>query len=231
MIKVVFMDLDDTLLSFSGYVKEAMREGFAHFGLKEYEPWMYGIFEEINDGLWARIEQGTLTREGLWKIRWNMVFSRLGIAFDGEVFEKYFRERLKNSAIPEPGAREILDYLAGRYSVCIVSNGPYEQQMNRLRAGKMDGYFSHCFISSQVGAQKPDPAFFDYCFAALRSAGFPDLAPEETIIVGDSVRADIAGGRRYGMRTCLYRAPDNKTGEDGGADAVISHLSELKKIL
>ena len=29
MIQVVLIDIDNTLLSFSGYVKETMREGFA----------------------------------------------------------------------------------------------------------------------------------------------------------------------------------------------------------
>lgn len=29
MIQVVLIDIDNTLLSFSGYIKEAMRDGFA----------------------------------------------------------------------------------------------------------------------------------------------------------------------------------------------------------
>ena len=36
MIKVALIDIDNTLLSFTGYVKEAMREGFSFFGLKPY---------------------------------------------------------------------------------------------------------------------------------------------------------------------------------------------------
>lgn len=36
MIKVVFLDVDDTLLSFSEYVKQAMRDGFKKYGLKPY---------------------------------------------------------------------------------------------------------------------------------------------------------------------------------------------------
>ena len=34
MIQVVLIDIDNTLLSFSGYIKEAMRDGFAQYGLK-----------------------------------------------------------------------------------------------------------------------------------------------------------------------------------------------------
>lgn len=36
-VKAVFLDIDNTLLSFDGYVKQTMKEGFEHFGLKPYE--------------------------------------------------------------------------------------------------------------------------------------------------------------------------------------------------
>ena len=40
-IKAVFIDIDDTLLSFSGYVRQAMKDGFRLFGLKPYEEEMF----------------------------------------------------------------------------------------------------------------------------------------------------------------------------------------------
>ena len=45
MIKVVFIDIDNTLLSFTDYVKESMREGFPSFGLKPYMEAMFPTFE------------------------------------------------------------------------------------------------------------------------------------------------------------------------------------------
>ena len=46
LIKVVLIDIDNTLLSFTGYVKEAMREGFSLFGLKPYTEAMFPVFKE-----------------------------------------------------------------------------------------------------------------------------------------------------------------------------------------
>ena len=100
-MKAVFLDIDNTLLSFDGYVKQTMKEGFEHFGLKPYEPYMFDIFIRENTKLWRQIEQGTLVFEELEKIRWNIIFKYLDIEFDGTVFEKYFRGRLFDSAIPE----------------------------------------------------------------------------------------------------------------------------------
>ena len=69
-------------------------------------------------------------------------------------------------------------------------------------------YFKHCFVSSQIGAQKPSRKFFDHCFSVLRENDLPGLLPEEVIIIGDSISSDISGGLDYGMRTCLYQKGD-----------------------
>ena len=52
LVKVIFIDIDNTLLSFTGYVKDAMREGFNYFGLKPYTETMFPVFERINNSLW-----------------------------------------------------------------------------------------------------------------------------------------------------------------------------------
>ena len=48
--------------------------------------------------------------------------------------EDAFRIRLHESAVPVAGAREMLEHLHGKYRLCAASNGPYAQQVNRLRA-------------------------------------------------------------------------------------------------
>ena len=231
MIKAVLIDIDDTLLSFSGYVKEAMKEGFSRFGLKPYTDDMFPVFEKINNSLWRQIERETLTLEELKERRWNLIFKELGIDFDGIIFENYFREKLFYSAVPEDGAFDLLNYLSGKYTLCVASNGPYEQQMNRLKAGKMENYFSYFFISSQIGAQKPGRQFFDYCFNILRKEKYPGLIPGEMMIIGDSISSDISGGKNYGMLTCLYLKNSSPDYDNSGADYAVSSLAEIKNIL
>lgn len=247
MIRVVFVDVDDTLLSFSGYVKQSMREGFALFGLQPYEESMYPVFKRVNDALWQRIERGEISLQELMAIRWNRVFAALGIEADGEAFERYFSEELQESAIPEPEAMELLRYLSGRgYVLCAASNGPAEQQRRRLSLAGMAQFFSHVFVSSEVGVQKPERGFFDYCFRILRQEECPGLVPQQTLILGDSMSSDIAGGAHYGMHTILYR----KLGEDAlgsdqkherelgerredlpGPEHVVRRLAEVRQVL
>ena len=166
-MKAIFIDIDNTLLDFDAYVRTTMEQGFAHFGLPAYRPEMYHTFTAENNKLWRQIEEGTLTFAELQKIRWNNVFAALGIHFDGPAFEHYFRAALHESAIPVPGAMELLQSLSGRALLCVASNGPYEQQLHRLEIGGMKQYFDYFFISEHAGAAKPAPAFFDYALSLI----------------------------------------------------------------
>ena len=51
-MKLVLIDIDNTLLDFDAYIRRTMEEGFAHFGLRPYEPWMYDVFHRENNKLW-----------------------------------------------------------------------------------------------------------------------------------------------------------------------------------
>ena len=61
MIKALFIDIDNTLLDFDGYVREAMKNGFRRFGLKPDTEEMFPVFRRINTELWQKIESGELT--------------------------------------------------------------------------------------------------------------------------------------------------------------------------
>lgn len=158
-MQMIFIDIDNTLLDFDAYIRQTMREGFAHFGLKPCEPYMEAVFHRENGKLWRQIEQGTLTFRELEEIRWNNVFRALNIDFDGQVFEKYFRAALYDSAIPMDGAMELLEALHGKYPLAVASNGPYDQQLHRLELAGMKRYFDWFFVSERLGASKP-PAVF-----------------------------------------------------------------------
>jgi putative hydrolase of the HAD superfamily len=51
-------------------------------------------------------------------------------------------------------------------------------------------------MSGDAGARKPDPAIFRYALDRL------GVAPEDALMVGDSVSNDIAGAKALGMKTC-----------------------------
>lgn len=227
-MKLIFIDIDNTLLDFDEYVRQAMREGFAAFGLKSYEEYMYNVFTEENRKLWTEIECGKITFSELEKARWNNVFKVLGINFDGEVFEKYFREKLFDSAIPVPGAYEMLEKLSDKYILSAASNGPYEQQCHRLEISDMKKYFKYIFISEKAGASKPSEKFFDYAFKKINAHEKYEITPSETMIIGDSMSSDILGGMRYGIKTCYYDRQGRGI-EKERPDIVVTSLCKVAK--
>ena len=231
MFKVIFIDIDDTLLDFDAYVQQAMEQGFRHFGLKAYEPWMFGVFERINNALWDKIEKGTLDFDGLAKIRFQKIFDTLGIDFNGEEFEKYFRAKIWDSAVEVAGAKDMVRYLSDKYILCVASNGPYEQQLHRVEISGMARYFRHFFISEKLGVSKPEKAFFQKSLATLNAGRTDAILPQECVIIGDSLRSDIQGGQSAGMKTVWFNRRGVENHSAFTPDFEIHTLAQVKGIL
>ena len=226
-IKVIFMDIDNTILDFDAGAAAGMQECFSRAGLI-FKPDMLGVFREENNKVWRKIEKGELSIDDLYYVRWQAILGHLGLEADGVQMEKDFRVCLYNSAVPVPGAKEILTYLAPKYCLCAASNGPYDQQINRLQKAGMLQFFRHCFVSEKIGADKPGREFFDGCLREL-----PGILPQECMMIGDSMTADIAGGVTYGLRTCWF--DHHRTGQEPDTDIkpdhIITDLLQIREIL
>ena len=231
MIKAVFIDIDDTLLDFEPTCAAAMREGFEKFHIGPYKDEMVKALLEVTSEMWKEIEREEITFEILRRERFGRVFSRLGIDFDGVLFEDFFRKFLFESAIEVSGAREMLDYLEGKYILCTASNGPHAQQINRLKNADMLKYFSHFFISESVGASKPSKDFFSYALAKLNEGREEKILPSEIMMIGDSLSSDMTGAVNSGLISCFLDRKD--TGDTRGlkVDYVIKKPTDIFKIL
>ena len=225
MLKAVLMDIDDTLLDFGKCAKLAMRTGFDEWGLP-FDDSTYPTFTRINDGLWRMIERGELTTQQLFQFRWNRIFDALGIRADGAAFEKRFLDLLYETAIPVDGADALCRYLKGKYILCAASNAFHDQQLNRLDMAGLLPYFDHVFVSESLGYRKPEKAFFDACRASL-----PGVAAEECVMIGDSLTADIAGGKNAGMKTIWYNHAHRPVPERCAADQIVDSLAEIQALL
>lgn len=225
MFRAVLLDIDDTLLDFNQSAILSMKRSFAELGLPFLDSYT-AVFHEINNSLWHRIEAGNLTIEELLKIRWCLIFERLGIDADGVDFEKRFSKNLHFVAEPMDGALEILQYLSRKYTIGVASNSKLAQQVNRLKIAGLFPYIDHLFVSEEIGAQKPSPAFFSRCFELLSP-----ISPKETLLIGDSLTADIRGGVDFGIPTCWLNFKNLPLPEGISPDYIIHSLYELRDIL
>lgn len=225
-IKAVLLDVDNTILDFNAGAMESMQAVFSDWNM-QYEPWMFPVFLEANVFLWEEIEKNRLTREELYKIRWKVIFEKLQLGGpDPEAFDADFRKYLAESAAPIEGAYEILEYLSEKYILCIASNAAHARQVKRLTKANMLRYIRHLFSSEEIGHSKPEKAFFDACLARLGG-----ITAAETVVIGDSLTADIAGGVGSGMKTVWYNHTHEAVPADLQADYVVNTLCEIKDIL
>nr|MBO4518073.1 YjjG family noncanonical pyrimidine nucleotidase [Clostridia bacterium] len=224
MIKAVLLDVDNTLLDFNESAKETIKSAFSELSI-EYSAGIIDVFLRVNDSLWRRIEEKEITREELHRTRWNIIFSELGINADGQEMERLFLSGLENYAIPVDGAIDLVKYLAGKYKLYTASNAPYAQQVKRLTLSGIIPYIEKILNFEEQGINKPQKQFFSACLKAMRP-----VQKEEIAIIGDSLSADIAGGKSVGITTVWFNRKGEKP-EPGLCDYTVERLSDIKNIL
>jgi putative hydrolase of the HAD superfamily len=101
-----------------------------------------------------------------------------------------------------PDVLEVLEALAAHFELAVVSNfdGRLRFILQHLSISK---YFRHVFLSSEVGADKPDPFIYR---RALELGGF---LPNEVMHVGDDPERDWAAARAAGLEVFQLERPRN----------------------
>jgi len=138
-------------------------------------------------------------------------------------------------ATPEklPFLDEILAELKKRgYKLGIITNTVTSREEHvriALRRIDVEKYFDVVVTSVDVGSNKPDEKIFQVALKAV------DVKPEEAVMVGNRIAADILGGNRIGMKTILYKWNERYLNEIKSTEEqptrVINSLKELPKIL
>lgn len=96
------------------------------------------------------------------------------------------------------GVADVLEQLTGRYKLGLAANQPLGCRESLKRRGLLQ-YFSVHWLSADVGMEKPTPEFFTTMLAA---AG---CRPEEAVMIGDRIDADVRPAKAAGMKTIWVR--------------------------
>ena len=225
MIKTIFLDLDDTILDFQTAERRAISETLRRFHI-DPAPAVTARYHELNRQQWELLEEGKLTRPQVLVRRFQLLFAELGVEADPQAVQAVYERELSQGHWFMPGARELLETLAPRYSLYLATNGTPAVQAGRIESAGVARYFQDIFVSEAMGANKPSPAFFQACFAAI-----PGFEPETALVVGDSLTSDIRGARNAGLRSCWFNPKDLPPRPDIPADYTIRALAELLPLL
>jgi putative hydrolase of the HAD superfamily len=227
--KHIFFDLDHTIWDFDKNAEETLMELYDIYRLNEIGLPSAGLFIETytrnNHRLWADYHTGKISKTQLRETRFKTTFLELGVHPDSIplAFEDDYVLLCPTKTNLFPHAHETLQYLQGKYTLHLISNGFKESSELKIGNTNIGGYFQHIIISEVIGVNKPDKAIFEH---ALNLAG---AVKSESLMIGDSLEADVYGALNFGM-DAIYFNPFNVAKPDD-VPLQVMHLKELVDIL
>lgn len=134
--------------------------------------------------------------------------------------EAYLKESPKLLA----GARAVVERMAGRFTLGVVTSGNRERVCRQLRDFRLEGYFTVCVCAEDAAHRKPHPAPLKLALRKLK------LAPESCIYVGDAPE-DIEMARRARVRVFGVCGPFPTAARVRAAkpDLMLASIAELPR--
>jgi putative hydrolase of the HAD superfamily len=229
-VKALLLDLDDTLLDYSGGVDECWAGacGSVSHGLDQAA--LILSLAEARRTFWSDPERNRRERVdmlGAWRKIVEDALGRCG----GRVPEgtalaiaEDFAARRRTAMRLFPEARGCLEQLrTAGIALALVTNGDARQQRDKIERHDLTRFFDAIVIEGEFGVGKPEEAVYRAALDALRAPA------AEAWMVGDHLEFDVAGPQRLGLRgVWIDRAgaglpPDSRV----RPDRIIRALTEL----
>ena len=223
---VILWDMDGTLLDFKIAQKEAITQVFRTIH-KPLTDDIIDLYSRINESYWKKLELGEVTQPELLVGRFKTLFDELGMNnVDVETVRKEYEEVLGNVYEYIQNSLDLCKMLQPKCKQYIVTNGIAGTQRRKINLSGLGEGMTECFISEEIGHEKPNKDYFEYVFSLI-----PDFDPEKTLIIGDSLTSDIKGGALAGIKTCFFNPEHEQVTGDYKPDYEIEHLWDVLRIL
>jgi putative hydrolase of the HAD superfamily len=182
-IKVIAFDADDTLWDCQSWFDDVERKC-----CELLKPW--ATAREVSEGLFATERKNlSLTGYGTKAFTLSLIENAVRVSHEqltGDIVMQLIdlgKELLNFPTTPLPEVQETLQQLADmrRYRLVVFTKGELMDQENKLRRSGLEGFFSHM----ETVSNKTEKEYRQLCENL-------NVAPEETVMVGNSFRSDIA---------------------------------------
>ena len=197
--KFLLFDLDHTLLDFDAAEDTALSQLLKEEGVENIQAYK-DYYVPMNKSLWKDLEQKKITKKELVNTRFAKLFAHFGIEKDGAYLAERYQFFLSKQGQIFPGVEVLLKKLIIQgYELYAATNGITFIQTGRLEQSGIAPYFKEIFISAQLHTQKPDAEFYEKIGARI-----PNFDKKYALMIGDSLSADIQGGKNAGIDTVWY---------------------------
>ena len=210
MIKSIFFDAAGTLF----YLTKTVGDHYAYVGrevglnldAQKLEQTFYAAWKKMSRRP-AIVGPRENDDKGWWRELVDLVLAQVAPSFsefDRDNFFEIAYEHFAEAGVWElyPEVPGVLEQLQARFQLAVISNfdGRLRFILEHLGISK---FFAHIFISSEMGADKPDPEIF------RRALKLIDLKSNEVLHVGDDPERDWEAASAAGLSIFRLDRPKN----------------------
>jgi putative hydrolase of the HAD superfamily len=201
-VKALLVDLDDTLLDYSGGADQSWVDACATCcPASGIDPaGLVATIAETRRWFWddpVRQRRERLNMVGAWQHIVEFALERLGGRAPGlaaAIARDYaVRRREAMSLFPE-ALGCLAELRRCGVPMAMVTNGDATQQRDKIERHRLAGYFDAILIEGEFGAGKPEMAVYRHALQALGSA------PTDAWMVGDHLEWDVGAPQQLGLR-------------------------------
>lgn len=203
MIKAVIFDLDNTICNSTEVIEDILKRIFIKH-LKYFPNKNVDDLISINIKTFEELISDPNVPLSAAIIRvWFEVFEQLQIKPPLKIILRlieYIRSEATKKVRLIEGTLELMDYLKSKdIKIGILTNGIFIDQANKLVKLKLDDFVDYLVTADMCASDKPDPKIFKYL---LNKMG---ISPEQVLMIGDDLVADIKGANDLGIRTVYLK--------------------------
>ncbi len=200
MLKAIFFDAAGTLI----YLPKGVGHNYALVGRSLGLELDAAALESVFRSVWKQMPMRPATGQpredddkGWWHDLVDRVLDQVAPNMKDLDRDNFFEIAYEHFAEPGvwelyPEVVDVLGALCGRFELSVVSNFDGRLRLILEHLGVPE-YFQHIFLSSELGADKPDPLIFRL---AAEASGF---SPNEILHVGDDPERDWQAASKAGL--------------------------------
>lgn len=201
--EVLFLDLDDTILSFDEGSEEAWEVVAKDFCAQRKPPFDADELREkiliCRKWFWSDPDRHKSGREEINHARREIMRNALvtlgyrDIEAGDAAADEYSRIRWESMHLFEGSVEALEKMRAAGIRLGLITNGGSRIQRAKLQRFGLEPYFEEILIDQEVGVSKPDPAIYQLALERL------DVAADRAMMVGDNLDWDVRGAQSAGI--------------------------------